>query len=831
MCAIYYRGPKSTNKTLLFDHIAESYHLLTAKYGSQLQFIIAGDTNRLNLSPILALSPHFKQAVTVPTRLNPDAILDIIITSMSRYYQVPVTKPPINNNIDNGKPSDHLVVIMEPITSVLECLPRVYRTVEYRPLTDSGLLLFGEWLAEQDWNAIYGETNCHKKAEIFHNILIDKFYEVFPMKTMKVCSEDRPWFSKSLKLMDRKRKREFQKNKQSEKWHKLNGAFEQKCEDEKSSYYHKMVHDLKISNPGQWYSKVKRMAGQEDKREEIVTVEELIGFSDDQQAEIIADHYASISNLYAPVKKEDFCEYLKSINEKPPNIGPYKVFKAIKKMNQNCATVLGDLPMKLISTFADEMTLPLTHIINSCLQNGQYPNIWKQEIITPAPKVYPPEKLKHLRKISGLFNFSKITDKILSEFLVTDMAPSCDKAQYGNVKGLSVQHYLIKMLHQVLIKLDTNNQSESFAVIMSLIDWSQAFDRQSHILGIQSFIDNGVRASLIPILMSFFQDRSMKVKWNGKFSSTRDLPGGGPQGGTMGILEYKSQSDDNTDFLNENEKYKYIDDLSVIEVINLILHGISSYNPKQQVPSDIAIGHKFLHSDNFQTQSYLKKISEWTEQKQMKLNGDKSNYMIFNFSRNYQFNTRLYLENNILEQVKETRLLGVIVSDNLSWHSNTANLVKRCYQRMLILKNLYKFSIPVEELVNIYCLYVRSVAEQSSVVWSSSLTKGQEYDLERVQKVALRLILGENYICYDNALFLTGLKNLRSRRSDLSLNFAQKCTKNERALDMFPLKPLNNVNTRKQEKYLVTKCKTSRLAKSAIPSMQTQLNRHAGKKK
>ena len=157
VCAIYYRGPKSTNKALLFDHIAESYHLLTAKYGSKLQFIIAGDTNRLNLSPILALSPHFKQVVKVFTRLNPESILDTIITSMSKFYQDPVTKPPINNNTGNGKPSDHLVVIMEPITSVLECPPRVYRTVEYRPLTDSGVLRFGAWLGEQSWNGIYGE--------------------------------------------------------------------------------------------------------------------------------------------------------------------------------------------------------------------------------------------------------------------------------------------------------------------------------------------------------------------------------------------------------------------------------------------------------------------------------------------------------------------------------------------------------------------------------------------------------------------------------------------------------------------------------------------------
>ena len=117
----------------------------------------------------------------------------------------------------------------------------------------------------------------------------------------------------------------------------------------------------------------------------------------------------------------------------------------------------------------------------------------------------------------------------------------------------------------------------------------------------------------------------MQVKWNGKFSSPKHLPGGGPKGGTLGILEYKSPSDDNTEFLNLDEKYKYIDDLSIIELINLILNGIASYNPKQQVPSDIGIGHKFLHSYHFKMQTYLNNITEWTEQKQMKLNTDKSN--------------------------------------------------------------------------------------------------------------------------------------------------------------------------------------------------------------
>ena len=108
--------------------------------------------------------------------------------------------------------------------------------------------------------------------------------------------------------------------------------------------------------------------------------------------------------------------------------------------------------------------------------------------------------------------------------------------------------------------------------------------------------------------------------------------------------------------------------------------------------------------------------------------------------------------------------------------------------------------------------------EQSSVVWSSYITKGQEYDLERVHKVALRVILD-----YADALESTGLKTLKERRRDLSLTFAQKFTRKEATQSMFPLNPAQ-VNIRKRETFKVTKARNSRLARPAIPAMQRQLN-------
>ena len=240
----------------------------------------------------------------------------------------------------------------------------------------------------------------------------------------------------------------------------------------------------------------------------------------------------------------------------------------------------------------------------------------------------------------------------------------------------------------------------------------------------------------------------MKVKWNGQFSSKQSMNGGGAQGGLTRILEYLSQNNDCASFLNNDEKYKYIDDISILEIINLISVGISSYNCKMNVPSDIQTENKFLPPDNIKTQDYLDQIEKWTEQKKVKSNFGKGKYMTVNFTKNYQVNTRLKLENNLLQQVTETRLLGVIIDDHLSWQANTSSIVKTAYKRMTLLHKLYEFDIPTEDLVDIYILYIRSVLDSSAVVWHISLTQGQVLEIERVQKVALRTILKGNYDCY-----------------------------------------------------------------------------------
>ena len=218
---------------------------------------------------------------------------------------------------------------------------------------------------------------------------------------------------------------------------------------------------------------------------------------------------------------------------------------------------------------------------------------------------------------------------------------------------------------------------------------------------------------------------------------------------------------------------------------------------------DIGMGQLYLPPENINSQIYLNNIAAWTENKKMKLNEKKTKVMIFNSSKKYQFATRLNLNNCQLETVSETHVLGTIIRSDLSWQSNTQYLVKRGYARMTILRNLYQFDIPEDDLVQIYCLYIRSVLEYNSSVWFSSITQEESDDLERVQKCACKIILKGDYTDYNSAIARLNIQTLSERRKTLAKKFAVKCTKSEKFKNLFPVNNKQHMNLRKSEKYSV----------------------------
>ena len=140
----------------------------------------------------------------------------------------------------------------------------------------------------------------------------------------------------------------------------------------------------------------------------------------------------------------------------------------------------------------------------------------------------------------------------------------------------------------------------------------------------------------------------MRVEWHGILSSERKSMGGGPQGSSFGLWEYISQSNDNDDCIEEEDRFKFLDDLSFLEIIYLLSVGLSSYYIKAHVPSDLPTHNQIVPNSNLKSQEQLEKINKWTEERKMKLNVKKTKTMIFNFSKKNQFTTKLNVLNTYI---------------------------------------------------------------------------------------------------------------------------------------------------------------------------------------
>ena len=317
----------------------------------------------------------------------------------------------------------------------------------------------------------------------------------------------------------------------------------------------------------------------------------------------------------------------------------------------------------------------------------------------------------------------------------------------------------------------------------------------------------------------------MSVKWHGCRSAPINIHGGGPQGATLGILEYLSQSNNSADLVNAEDRFKFVDDLTLLEMVNLLTVGITSYNLKQHIPSDIQVHNQYIPADNLKSQFWLDEINKWTVNQKMLLNEKKTKNLIINFTEKYQFSTRLMLNDEKVETLNSTKLLGTIISDDLHWDLNTKNIVKKANARMELLRRVASFGASQEDMKTIYFLFVRSHLEQSATVWHSSLTEENSADLERVQKSAVKIMLGDKYTSYENSLLKLDIENLSDRRKHLCLSFAKKCVKNEKTKHMFPQNiKKHQMETRMPEKFKVQHANTERFRKSSIIYMQHLLN-------
>ena len=68
-----------------------------------------------------------------------------------------------------------------------------------------------------------------------------------------------------------------------------------------------------------------------------------------------------------------------------------EVLREIRSLSDDCSAGPDNIPTSILKLVSDIIAFPLTHIINTSIQQRNFPNQWKIAKITPIPKVVNPE--------------------------------------------------------------------------------------------------------------------------------------------------------------------------------------------------------------------------------------------------------------------------------------------------------------------------------------------------------------------------------------------------------------------------------------------------------
>ena len=96
------------------------------------------------------------------------------------------------------------------------------------------------------------------------------------------------------------------------------------------------------------------------------------------------------------------------------NTDPGEIMNIVHKLKSNSSKGNDDIAPSIIKDIISEIALPLTHIFNKAVQNGQFPDKLKIARIVPIYKCDNKKLINNYRAISVLPYFSKILERLIT---------------------------------------------------------------------------------------------------------------------------------------------------------------------------------------------------------------------------------------------------------------------------------------------------------------------------------------------------------------------------------------------------------------------------------
>ena len=737
------------------------------------------------------------QIINSPTRVTPNTstLIDLILVSDSLHCTDKGTIPPFC--------SDHHAVYFKTnfLTTKTYCYSR--KVWQYE---NADFNLYRQKLRDSDWNihdkSIDEQLNC-----IITNIA-QSAEQTIPNKNVKIKPMDLPWFHNDIRKNIRVRNRLHTKAKRDntpEAWRRFREARNNVVSlirNAKVNYFKKLATNLHQGNltSRQWWKVAKQFLKSNGDSEIPILIENNTQFKTPaEKASLLNSYFCDQSNV------DDSHASLPPFE--PPDIAlnnitvtDTDVEDVLKLLNVNKACGPDLISPKLLKEGTEILTSHLSRIFNLSLFSSYFPPVWKQANVVPVFKKGDKTNVSNYRPISLLSCVGKVFEKCvfkhLHNFIVTNRLIS--PVQSGFTPNDSAVFQLLDLYDTFTKAIDDGKE-----IRVIFCDISKAFDRVWHKGLLFKLRRMGVGGSLLEWFRSYLGQRQQRVVLEGSYSDYIYIKAGVPQGSILGPLLFLIFINDIVNDIGSNIKL-FADDTSLYIIVE-----------------DPVMAANLMDID-------LDRIHSWADSWLVNFNPHKTEELIISRKTTVTNHPPVTMNNVVVKRVDSHKHLGVIFSNDCTWHEHINEITSKAWKRINILQSL-KFLLDRKSLEIMYFSFVRPLLEYADIIWDNCYNFEKE-SIEKVQYEAGRIVTGATKSCSRAKILQeTGWDTLEKRRYKHRMTTFYKMVKNIAPQYLQNLVPpsvhqVSQRNLRNNANLTVPRSRTNLYDKSFIPLASREWN-------